>query len=102
MTATDPHAIVIRHATEADIRALADLAMLDSRAPFAGPALVAEVDGVTRAALDLSDGSVAADPFAPTQELVELLRLHARVAHGVRGARRGRVATFLRSAHARA
>ena len=102
MTATETHAIVIRDATDADICTLTDLAVLDSRAPLAGPALVAEVDGVARAALDLRDGSVAADPFAATQELVELLRLHARVAHGVRRGRRRRVAAFLRPAHSRA
>ncbi len=30
------------------------------------------------AALSLRDGSVIADPFSPTAELVELLRLRAR------------------------
>ncbi len=98
-------AIVIRHATDADTRVLADLAILDSREPLRGPALIAEVDGVTLAALDLSDGSVAADPFAPTTELVELLRLHARSAHGARSAGdslRARVATLLRPVAVRA
>ena len=80
-TTTHADAIVIRHATDADIRTLADLATLDSREPLTGPALIAEVDGVARAALDLHDGSVAADPFAPTAELVELLRLHAGDPH---------------------
>ena len=102
MTALQPHAIVIRDATDADIRTLTDLAALDSREPLTGPALLAEVDGVARAALDLRDGSVAADPFAATDELVELLRLHARVAHGVRAARRRRPAPFLRPTYARA
>lgn len=81
MTIIHPHAdadaIVIRRATDADARLLIDLALLDDRAPLTGPALLAEVDGVARAALDLHDGSVAADPFARTAELVELLRLHA-------------------------
>lgn len=95
-------AIVIRPATDRDIRALADLAILDSRAPLTGPTLVAEVDGVLRAALDLHDDSVAADPFAPTAALVELLRLHARGAHRGPGALRGRVASFLRPATVRA
>jgi len=70
--------IVIRHSVEDDVRTLAGLAILDSRPELRGPALVAEVGGVARAALDLSDGSVAADPFVPTTELVELLRLRAR------------------------
>ena len=73
------YAIVIRPATDSDHdkRALSRLAALDSRRRLRGPALIAEVDGVARAALDLSDGSVAADPFVPTAELVELLRVRA-------------------------
>lgn len=105
MNATTTHAdaIVIRHATHADARLLADLALLDDRAPLSGYALIAEVDGVARAALDLHDGSVAADPFARTAELVELLRLHARGTHGVGGSSlRARVASLLRPAYARA
>lgn len=72
------HAIVIRPATSADERMLVDLATLDSRPALTGPALVAEVDGVARAALDLADGHTVADPFAPTADLVDLLRLRAR------------------------
>lgn len=73
------NAIVIRHATdcEHDQRVLNRLAALDSRARLRGPALIAEVDGVARAAIDLSDDSVAADPFVTTAELVELLRVRA-------------------------
>jgi hypothetical protein len=72
------HDIVIRHSVAEDVRTLAGLAALDSRPELSGPALLAEVDGIPRAALDLHDGSVAADPFARTIELVELLRLRAR------------------------
>jgi hypothetical protein len=88
------HSIVIRQSVEEDVRTLAGLAILDSRPELRGPALLAEVDGVARAALDLSDGSVAADPFAPTVELVELLRLRARgleSANGTRASWRSRV-----------
>ena len=106
MSTTHAGAIVIRHATDADIRTLADLAILDSREPLTGPALLAEVDGVARAALDTADGSVAADPFAATAELVELLRLHAgasrttaRTGHGWL---RGRVASLVRPVSVRA
>ncbi len=105
MTARQPGAIVIRRATDADICALVDLAILDSRGPLTGPALIAEVDDVARAALDTADGSVAADPFAPTAELVELLRLHARSigsAHAGHGSLRGRVATLVRAVSVRA
>lgn len=70
--------IVIRLARHDDRRALSDLAALDSRRSLAGPAMLAEVDGTVRAALDLADGSVAADPFFASAELVELLRLRAR------------------------
>ena len=104
-TTTSTGAIVIRRATDADIFALADLATLDSREPLTGPALIAEVDGVVAAALDLHDGSVAADPFAPTAELVELLRLHAgatRDAHNHRNSLRGRVASIMRPVYVRA
>jgi hypothetical protein len=76
--------IVIRLATAADGATLSGLAELDSRRPLAGPAMLAEVDGKVRAALDLSDGSVAADPFVRTAEVVEMLRLRARRLEGVR------------------
>ena len=72
------HSIVIRHSLDEDVKTLASLAILDSRDELRGPALIAEVDGVARAAIDLDDGSVAADPFHRTAELVELLRLRAR------------------------
>jgi hypothetical protein len=93
------HSIVIRHSLDEDVRTLAGLAILDSRPELHGPALLAEVDGVARAALDLSDGSVAADPFAPTTELVELLRLRARAiaaADGTRETWRSRVRSIVR------
>jgi hypothetical protein len=40
--------------------------------------LVAEVAGELWAALEIDSGAVIADPFRPSGELVELLRLHAR------------------------
>ena len=97
-----PDAIVIRHATDADAKTLIDLALLDDRAPLTGPALIAEADGIARAALDLHDGSIAADPFARTGELVELLKLHARAAHAPVRSLRGRVASLLRPVSLRA
>lgn len=75
--------ILIRLATTADSATLSNLAALDSRRPLAGPAMLAEVDGSVRAALDLSDGSVAADPFVRTADVVEMLRLRARRLEGV-------------------
>jgi aspartate carbamoyltransferase catalytic subunit len=69
--------IVIRLAGHHDATTLTNLAALDSRLPLAGPAMLAEIDGTVRAALDLADGSVAADPFVRTAEVVEMLRLRA-------------------------
>lgn len=97
MSTTQHGAIAIRHATDADIGVLTDLTILDSREPLTGPALIAELDGIAVAALDLHDGSVAADPFAPTAELVELLRLHARFSHGTRTVRESRLSRVARS-----
>jgi hypothetical protein len=74
--------IVIRLATTADSSTVRNLADLDSREPLAGPAMLAEIDGRVRAALDLSDGSVAADPFVRTAEVIEMLRLRARRLEG--------------------
>lgn len=70
--------ILIRRAYADDGSDLIRLAALDSSAaPPPAPLLVAELDGVLGAALSLRDGSVIADPFRRTAELVELLRLHA-------------------------
>ena len=69
--------IILRHAHAADTPALRDLAALDSTAPLAGPVVVAEVDGELQAAISLSDGAVAADPFRRTAHLVDLLESHA-------------------------
>jgi hypothetical protein len=88
-------AIVIRTASHADEGVLRRLAALDEAPPIARPALLAEVDGVPRAALALASGRVVADPFARTTALVALLRLRAELLAGARlpaGASRLRVA----------
>ena len=70
--------ITIRHAYADDQQTLARLAALDSAAAAPPePLLLAEVDGELRAALSLSDGTVIADPFFPSADLLELLRVHA-------------------------
>jgi hypothetical protein len=72
--------VVIRAARGSDGAALENLARMDSQRPLTGAVLVAEQDGVIVAALD-GDRAIA-DPFRPTADLVELLRLHAgRPAH---------------------
>ena len=72
MTATS---VSIRRAGPYDAPALHRLAALDSAAPLSGEILMAEVGGKVLAALSLGDGAVVADPFAPTAQLVALLRL---------------------------
>jgi hypothetical protein len=71
-------AITVRRADHRDAAALRSLAQLDSADPPVEPVLIAEIGGVARAALSLVDGSSVADPFHPTADLVELLRVHAR------------------------
>ena len=76
--------VTIRFAHAHDAAALAGLAQLDSSAPLAFPILVAEIDGYLRAALSLADTAAIADPFHPSGELVDLLRIRARQLAGDR------------------
>jgi hypothetical protein len=69
--------IVIRRAAAADLDALRRLAALDSARALLGDVLVAESDGVVRAAYSLDEGRAIADPFVPTAELVTLLQTRA-------------------------
>ncbi len=87
-------ALVIRPAYPDDATPLERLARLDSQRPLRrGAALVAERDGRILAALSVADGRAIADPFAPTADLVALLRLRATAessATAPRGAQGGR------------
>jgi hypothetical protein len=74
--------VTIRVAAPADAGALARLAELDSRTAPAGYVLVAEVDGVLRAAVPVGGGESVADPFHPTAALTSLLELRARQLRG--------------------
>ncbi len=76
--------ITIRLAHGGDEPALRRLAALDSAEVPAGDLLLAEVEGVLRAALSLADGTSIADPFAPTADVVPLLRWWARAARAQR------------------
>jgi hypothetical protein len=68
----------IRPAYADDSVALLRLAALDSASAVpGGPLLLAESDGEIRAAMSLADGTVIADPFHRTMDLVALLRVHA-------------------------
>ena len=76
-TALSPSSLVMRAARGSDGDALARLARLDSKPVPRGELLVAEVDGMILAALQLDDGVVLANPFQPTAGLVALLELRA-------------------------
>jgi hypothetical protein len=69
--------LVIRLAIAADETTLRRLAQLDSAPPLSGPALIAERAGSAVAAVALIDGSVVADPFVTTTDVVEVLLLRA-------------------------
>ena len=73
-TATHP-SLTVRTASDADAYALAQLAAVDSSTPLAGRTLVAELGSEPVAAISIDDGTVVADPFRPTAEIVEMLRL---------------------------
>ena len=67
--------IVIRPARTDDAFAVRRLAYLDSQRPLRGDVLVALADDVPVAAVSLTDGRIVADPFRPTADVVDLLRL---------------------------
>jgi hypothetical protein len=74
--------LVIRRSAERDARRLARLAELDSGLVPAGPALVAELNGVLVAAVPLhAGGRPLADPFVPSAALVEMLELRRSQLH---------------------
>jgi hypothetical protein len=70
--------LVIRLATAGDQQALQRLAELDSARAPAGTTLIAELRGRPVAAVSLGDGEQIADPFVPTADITELLRIRAR------------------------
>jgi hypothetical protein len=70
--------LVIRLATAGDQRALERLAELDSTRAPAGTTLIAELRGRPVAAVSLDDGEQIADPFVPTADITELLRIRGR------------------------
>jgi hypothetical protein len=84
----DTSPVTVRFGFPDDTDAIARLAKLDSSKPPTQPTLVAEIGGQLRAALSLSTGSVIADPFHPSAQLVELLRVRARQLRDARRPRR--------------
>jgi hypothetical protein len=69
--------IVVRLAAAADRPVLERLAELDSARPPAAPVLLGVVGERPVAALSLHDGRTVADPFVPTADMLDLLRLRA-------------------------
>jgi len=84
------HEMVLRAERPTDETTLRHLAALDSARPLRGRALVAEVDGRPVAAIGLEDGRVVADPFVPTADVVELLKVRAVRLHEQPAPRRAR------------
>lgn len=69
--------VTVRTAAPADGAGIRRLAALDSKHAPDGPVLVAEVDGELVAAVPFGAGAAIADPFKPTADLVNLLKLRA-------------------------
>jgi len=70
--------VVIRLATAGDRSALERLAQLDSTTAPSGETVIGELHGRPVVAISLTDGSVMADPFVATGDVLELTRLRAR------------------------
>jgi hypothetical protein len=77
LRAANGGAVLIRRASRDDTRDIDRLAELDERALPQGERLVGVLDGRVVAALDVASGTAIADPFVPTQGVVELLGLRA-------------------------
>jgi hypothetical protein len=88
--------ITIRAARAEDMREIARVAGRDTHELPEGALLVAKVGSDVRAAISLVDGSVIADPFHRTTELVEMLKIRAVA---VSAARRAPIAPRRRSRH---
>jgi hypothetical protein len=76
--------LTIRRAHAEDDQALRALAIIDSAPPLTGDVLVAQLDGSDVAAISLTDGRSIADPFRPSADTVEILRLRRRQEHRAR------------------
>jgi hypothetical protein len=70
----DPH-LTVRLAAQDDEPALRRLADVDSAARLTGRVLVAELEDELRAAISLDTGTVIANPFKPSADIVHVLRL---------------------------
>jgi hypothetical protein len=84
---TEAAAITIRRATAADRPVLERLAALDSARVPAGDVLIGETAGEPVAAVAIADGTVVADPFRPTADLVAVVAARAAMLRGAVPAR---------------
>jgi hypothetical protein len=66
--------LTLRVARPDDLPAVRRLAQLDSSRPPTGPVLLAEVGSEPVAALGVETGSVVANPFCRTADVVAMLR----------------------------
>jgi hypothetical protein len=89
------NALTIRHADASDAGALVRLAALDSAFPPTGDVLLAEVGDELWAAVELDSGTAIADPFRPSGDVVDLLKLRASIINGGERAARGPLARLL-------
>ena len=87
--------LTIRRAHSSDTGALVRLAALDSASPPTGEALLGEVGGELWAAVEVDSGAAIADPFRPSGELVDLLRLQASLEAGSARSQRRSLARLL-------
>jgi hypothetical protein len=87
--------LTIRRADASDAGALVRLAALDSASPPTGDAVLAEVGGELWAAVEIGSGDAIADPFRPSGELVDLLRLQVSLERRPERAERRMLARLL-------
>ncbi|MCW3064680.1 MAG: hypothetical protein JWN32_1852 [Solirubrobacterales bacterium] len=94
-------AITIRLSGPEDAQALYRLAALDSAEVPSGWMLLAEVGDEPWAAVEVRSGQAIADPFRPTADIVELLRMRAARLRGDDESTRGRSWSTLRPKRSR-
>ncbi len=81
--------LTIRPADATDAVAVARLAALDSASPPTGHLVLGEVGHELWAAIDLDSGTIIADPFRPSGNVVEMLRARVELTgEGARAQRR--------------
>jgi hypothetical protein len=78
LSMTTTSSISIRPAAPTEDGILRDLSELDATPALRRPALLALVDDQPVAAVSLTDGRVAADPFTRTEDVVVLLRSYLK------------------------